>query len=246
MRPIISIVSLRRLILVAALGASVVAAPAAGAQEPEKPDDVVRVENAVTELAAAKRAAAGAVAAGERAGAKALLRCKSAGPGWSRIRAVGVPSQRSLYTRGARTLWRELNEVAVERAALDAYRKPFERFVRRFDRPLSDPALQAGVGAWRKRIAYYEAATGFGTCGAFERLLKPVRQFREDVRADYLAGDIYNKMVRFVSASRRKAAARHWGSRYDAALRAARTQLVALGGDEGYATFFAFGHSLRG
>jgi hypothetical protein len=39
---------------------------------------------------------------------------------------------------------------------------------------------------------------------------------------------------------------RHWGAGYDAALRSARTQLVALGGDEGYATFFAFGHSLRG
>jgi hypothetical protein len=49
-----------------------------------------------------------------------------------------------------------------------------------------------------------------------------------------------------VADSRRKAAARHWGSRYDAALRAARDRLVALGGNEGWATFFAFGHSLRG
>lgn len=235
-----------RFIAVAALGALLAAAPPAGAQVVEKPEDVVRVEKAVTELAVAKRAAAGAVAAGERAGAKALLKCKSGGPGWKRIRAVRVPAQRGLYTRGARTLWGELNEVAVERAALDAYREPFERFVARFERPLADPVLQAGVDAWRKRIAYYEAATGFGTCRAFERLLKPVRQFAENVRADYLAGDIYNKMVRFVSDSQRKAAARHWGSRYDAALRAARTQLVALGGNDGYATFFAFGHSLRG
>jgi hypothetical protein len=106
--------------------------------------------------------------------------------------------------------------------------------------------LQAGVDAWRKRIAYYEAATGFGTCRSFEKLLKRVRQFSENVRADYLAGDVYNKMVRFVPDGRRRAAARHWGSRYDAALRAARERLVALGGNEGYATFFAFGHSLRG
>ncbi|MGH2716252.1 MAG: hypothetical protein ACRDM7_20685, partial [Thermoleophilaceae bacterium] len=174
------------------------------------------------------------------------LRCKRGGPGWKRIRAVRVPAQRGLYTRGARTLWKELNEVAVERAALDAYRRHFEPFVERFERPLADPVLQAGVDAWRKRIAYYEAATGFGTCTAFEKLLRPVRQFKENVRADYLAGDIYNKMVRFVADSRRKAAGRHWGSRYDAALSAARTQLVALGGNEGYATFFAFGHSLRG
>jgi hypothetical protein len=236
-------VSRLRLILVAALGAMLAAAPAAVAQ---KPEDVVRVESAVVDLANAKKAAAGEVAAGRRAGAKALRKCKSRGPGWSRIRAVRVPAQRSLYRRGAKILWRELGEVAVERAALDAYRKPFERFVNRFERPLDDPVLQAGVEAWRKRIAYYETATGFGTCRAFERLLRPVRQFEENVRADYLAGDIYNKMVRFVSDSRRRAAARHWGSRRDNALRAARTQLIALGGNEGYATFFAFGHSLRG
>jgi hypothetical protein len=239
-------VSRLRLIALAALGALVAAAPPAGAQVVAKPDDVVRVEKAVTELAGAKRAVAGAVAAGERAAAKALGKCKASGPGWKRIRAVRVPAQRSLYTRGARTLWKELNEVALERAALDAYRGPFERFVGRFEQPLADPVLQAGVDAWRKRLAYYDAATGFGTCKSFERLLKPVRQFKENVRADYLAGDIYNRMVRFVADARRKAGARHWGFRYDAALSAARTQLVALGGNDGYATFFAFGHSLRG
>jgi hypothetical protein len=231
-----------RLIL-ASLGAALLLAAPAVAQTSE---DVVRVENAVTYLGPAKRAAAGEVAEGRRAAARALRKCESTGPGWSRIRAVRVPAQRNLYRRGAKTLWRELNEVAAERAALDAYRKPFERFLARFDRPLADPLLQAGVEAWRKRVAYYEAATSSGTCESFERLLKPVRQFPENVRADYLAGDIYNEMVRFVSDSRRKAARRHWGSRYDAALQRARTQLVALGGDEGYATFFAFGHSLRG
>lgn len=66
------------------------------------------------------------------------------------------------------------------------------------------------------------------------------------MEADYLAGDIYNRMVRFVPNTRRRAATRHWGARYDAALRDARTQLVALSGDAGYATLFAFGHSLRG
>ena len=72
------------------------------------------------------------------------------------------------------------------------------------------------------------------------------RQFAENVRADYLAGDIYNKMVRFAENEKRKAGRRHWGSRYDAALSAARTQHEALGGNVGYATLFAFGHSLRG
>jgi hypothetical protein len=232
-------------LLVLVLAALLAAAPAT-AQAPEKPEDVLRVERALTDLGAAKRSAAGEVESGGRAAAKALRPCKSGGPGWKRIRAVRVPAQRSLYTRGARTLWKGLGEVAAERAALDAYRQPFERFLSRFDRPLDDPVLQAGVEAWRKRMAYYEAATGFGTCRTFAKLLKPVRQFDENVRADYLAGDIYNKMVRFVADSRRKAAARHWGSRYDAALRDARSRLVALGGNEGSATFFAFGHSLRG
>jgi hypothetical protein len=237
------IVSRLRFILVATLGASLAVAPGAAAQ---KPEDVVRVESAVTQLAAAKRAAGGEVAANERANANALRKCKSAGPGWKRIRGVKVRAQRGLYARGARQLWKDLNEVAAERAALDAYRASFERFLGRFDRPLTDPVLQAGIDAWRKRIALNEASTAFGTCKSFERLLKPVRQFQENVRADYLAGDIYNKMVRFVADGRRKAAARHWGSRYDAALSAARAQLVALGGDAGYAAYFSYGHSLRG
>jgi hypothetical protein len=236
-------VSRLRFILVAALGATLAVAPAASAQ---KPEDVVRVESAVTQLAAAKRAAAGDVAANERANAKALLKCKSGGPGWKRIRSVRVAAQRALYTRGARQLWKDLNEVAVERAALDAYRPAFDRFLARFERPLADPVLQAGIDAWRKRIAFYEASTSFGTCRAFGKLLKRVRQFEENVRADYLAGDIYNKMVRFVPDSRRKAATRHWGSRYDVAIDAARAQLVALGGDDGYASYFSWGHSLRG
>jgi hypothetical protein len=236
-------VSLVRLLLPAALAVALLAAPAAGAQQP---GDVVRVENAVKALADAKRAAAGEVAAGKRAATRALRGCESEGPGWKRIGAVRVAAQRSLYRRGAKTLWRELNEVAEERAAFEAYRRPFEHFVDRLDQPLADPLLQAGVGAWRARIAYYEAATGFATCKTFERLLKPVRQFEANVRADYLAGDIYNRMVRFVSDTRRRAAARHWSGRREAALRSARTQLVMLGGDEGYATFFAFGHSLRG
>jgi hypothetical protein len=112
-------------ILLTALGVLLAAAPAAMAQ---KPDDVVRVENALVDLASTKKAAADEVAAGERARAKAMRKCESRGPGWERIRAVRVPAQRSLYRRGARALWRELSEVAVERAAFDAYRKPFERF----------------------------------------------------------------------------------------------------------------------
>ncbi|MEA2361884.1 MAG: hypothetical protein QOD71_1029 [Thermoleophilaceae bacterium] len=230
-------------VLVAAMAWST----AARGQEPaQQTEDVLRVERAVKELAPAKRGAAGQAAANKRAAAKALSSCETDGPGWKAIRAVGVPAQRSLYRRGARTLWKALGEVAAERAAFDAYRPLFERFVRRFDAPLDDPLLQAGADAWRKRIALYEAYTPIGTCRRFNKLAKRAREFPPNVEADYKSGDIYSRMVRFVEDTKRTAARRHWGSRYDAALRAARDRLIELGGNEGYATFFSFGHSLRG
>jgi hypothetical protein len=233
-----------------ALVAVALAAPGAvspaGAQAPAVPDDVVRVERAVGELAAAKRSATGEVAERRRAARRALARCRTRGPGWARIRAVRVKAQRNVYARGARKLWRELGEVAAERAALESYRPGFERFLSRLGNRLGDPILRAGVEAWRKRMALYEAYTPVGTCRSFNRLAKRARQFPENVEADYLAGAIYNRMARFVESGRRRAARRHWGPRHDAALRAARDRLIALGGNVGYATFFAFGHSLRG
>lgn len=235
--------------LLAALGllaAAMAWSTAARGQELEKTQDVLRVEHAVTELAPAKRAAANEVAANKRAAAKALSKCEKAGSGWNAIQAVKIAAQRSLYRRGARTLWKALGEVAAERAAFDAYRPAFERFLGRFDTALDDSVLQAGVDAWRKRIALYEAYTPIGTCRQFNKLAKHARQFPPNVEADYKSGDIYNRMVRFVEGTKRAAARRHWGSRYDAALRAARDRLIELGGNEGYATFFAFGHSLRG
>ena len=138
-----------RLALLAALVASLAAACPAGAQAPEKPEDVVRAENAVVELANTKRAVADKVAADKRAGARALRKCKSRGPGWERIRSVRVPEQRAVYRRGAKTLWKHLKEVSAETAALDDYHRPFERFVERLDGQLDDPVLQAGVEAWR-------------------------------------------------------------------------------------------------
>ena len=156
-----------------------------------------------------------------------------------------VAPQRGLYTRGARELWSGLSKLATERAAFDAYRPAFQRFLSRFDRPLSDPVLQAGVDAWRKRMDLYAAYTPLGSCKHFNRLAGRARQFAENVRADYLAGDIYNKMVRFAENEKRKAGRRHWGSRYDAALSAARTQHEALGGNVGYATLFALALAAR-
>jgi hypothetical protein len=71
-----------------------------------------------------------------------------------------------------------------------------------------------------------------------------VREFKiggsHGVSGDYYAGKIYNDFVRYVSKRQSQAAHAHWGSRYQGALDAARDQLKALGGDEGYANFFAF------
>jgi glycine cleavage system aminomethyltransferase T len=62
------------------------------------------------------------------------------------------------------------------------------------------------------------------------------------VRSDAGAFDVSHMGEIHVDVSRRqaKAARAHWGSRYDNALDAARDQLKALGGDEGYANYFAF------
>jgi hypothetical protein len=218
------------------------AAPAA-AQSP-KPADVTRIESAVVELAKQKSGAAGQVSAHRRAVQNALGACRTTGPGWSRIRKVRDRAQRNAYARGARALWSGLNEVAAEGAWVEVYTPFFERFLRKFDAPLSDPVLQAGVDAQRRRLAYDHAAYSFGTCATFNTALKKVREFKiggsHGVSGDYYAGKIYNDFVRYVSSRQRAAARAHWSSRDDNALEAARAQLKALGGDQGYANYFAF------
>ena len=210
----------------------------------QKPADVTRVEAAVVELAKLKRGAEGQVHAHERAAEAALAACRSKGPGWARIRKVRDPSQRNAYARGARTLWGNLRRTAVEGAWVDVYTPHLERFLRRFDTPLADPVLQAGIDAQRARLAFDHAAYSFGTCATFNALMKKVREFKiggsHGVAGDYYAGKIYNDFVRYVSRRQAKAARAHWSSRHDAALEAARNQLKALGGDEGYANYFAF------
>jgi hypothetical protein len=218
------------------------AAPAA-AQSP-KPADVTRIENAVIELAKQKSGAAGQVSARRRAAQAALGACRTKGTGWTRIRSVRDRAQRDAYARGARSLWNGLNGVAAEGAWVEVYTPFFERFLKRFDAPLSDPVLQAGVDAQRKRLAYDRAAYSFGTCATFNTQLQKVREFKiggsHGVSGDYYAGKIYNGFVRYVANRQRAAARAHWGSREDNALVAARDQLKALGGDQGYANYFAF------
>ena len=218
------------------------AAPAA-AQSP-KPVDVTRVETAMTELSKQKRAADGQVSARKRAAGSALNACRTKGAGWTRIRGVRDRAQRNAYARGAKALWADLHEVAEEGAWVEVYTPYFERFLHRFDTPLSDPILQAGVEAQRKRLAYDRAASSFGTCATFNRLLRKVREFKiggsHGVAGDYYAGRIYNVFVGYVANRQRAAARAHWGSRNDNALEAAGAQLTALGGNEGIANYFAF------
>jgi len=215
-----------------------------------KPEDVVRVEAAVVELSKAKRGAASQVSAGKAAAERALAGCKSSGRGWKRIHAVRDRSQREAYARGAAILWKDLREVALDGAALEVYTPFFDRFLSRFDRPLADPVLEAGVDANRRRIAYNQQAYSFGSCGTFEALLRKVREYKvggaNGVAGDYRAGRVYNIFVRYVAERQRVATRAHWGSQYDSALIAARDELRALGGDDGYASYFAFAHSLRG
>jgi hypothetical protein len=233
---------MRRLVTRSAL--LVLAAVAPASAQVQKPADVIRVEDAIVELAKQKRGADGQLSARRRAAQKALGACRSRGAGWMRIRRVRDRAQRSAYARAARALWADLGEVAVEGVWVDAYAPYFERFLRGFDAPLSDPVLQAGVEAQRKRVAYNRAAYSFGTCATFETLLGKVREFKvggaHGVRGDYRAGRLYNGFVRYVANRQRAAARAHWGSRYEDALDAAGARLKALGGNEGYANYFAF------
>jgi hypothetical protein len=221
----------------------VIAAPAS-AQVAQKPADVTRVEGAVVELAKLKKGPAGQVSARQRAAESALGACRTGGSGWARIRKVHDASQRNAYARGAKALWSNLKDTAVEGAWVEVYTPHLERFLRHFDTPLSDPILQAGIDAQSHRLAYDQGAYSFGTCATFNKLMTKVREFKiggsHGVSGDYYAGKIYNDFVRYVSKRQAQAARAHWGSRYQSALDAARDQLKALGGDEGYANYFAF------
>ena len=231
---------LRRLPIIVAAALLALAAPAAA----QKPEDVSRVESAVVELSKLKRGSEGDVAAHRRSAQSAMAACRTKGSGWARVRKVRDAAQRNAYARGAKTLWSKLNEVAAEGAWVEVYTPHFERFLRHFDTPLSDPVLQAGIDAQRERLAFNQGAYSFGSCATFNKLMKKVREFKiggsHGVSGDYYAGKIYNDFVRYVSRREAAAARAHWGAHWQSALDAAKNQLVALGGDQGYANYFAF------
>ncbi len=222
--------------------ALVAAAPAAA--QVTRPADVLRVESAMSELGRLKEASRAQVDSRTAAAQRALRKCRTGGRGWKRIRAVRDASQRNAYARGARTLWANLGKVVVDGARVEVFMPHYERFLRRFETPVSDPVIQAGIEAQGKRLAYENAAWSFGTCGTFNKLLKKVKEFkiggRHGVAGDYYAGRIHNIFVGYV-ASRQRAAARtpRTGSA-PSALAAARDPLKALGGNEGLANYFVF------
>jgi hypothetical protein len=230
----------RRILAISVMTTLVLAAPAVA----QKPADVTRVESAVVELAKLKKNSADQVSARQHAADSAMAACRSRGPGWKRIRGVHDASQRNAYARGARALWSNLKKTAVEGAWVEVYTPAFERFLRHFDTTLADPVLQAGIDAQSHRLAYDQAAYSFGSCATFNKQMAKVREFKiggsHGVSGDYYAGKIYNDFVRYVSRRQSQASRAHWGSRYQSALDAARDQLKALGGDEGYANYFAF------
>jgi hypothetical protein len=225
------------------LGVAVLAA--AGPASAANPD-VTRVERAVLALHDDKADAAGAKAAGQRAARKSLAACDERGPGWERIRAVGAPAQRNLYARGARRLWRDLGAAAADRAALSAYQHAFDRFLARFDQPVDDGVLQAGVAAIRGRLAYEADASANATCATFNRLTGRAHEFKPGVSADIGSGRIYQGMIRFIPDQRAKAKRKHFDGGDAAAADAARGRLVELGGDVGRATYFRYAYSLKG
>jgi hypothetical protein len=210
-----------------------------------RPADVQRVERAVLELDKAKRSLVGEVAAHRAVLERSLKRCKNGGKGWKRINKVRNHAQRRTYRRGARILWSELHRVMSDRAALDIYHPLFDRFLAHFDTPLSDPVIQAGVEAHRKRLAYNEEATAFSTCATFNKLTRAARRYSSDATGDSLAGDVFVRLSTYVRERELRATRRLWGSRYERALLAARDRLQALGGNGGYANYFAFAYSLR-
>ena len=135
-----------------------------------------------------------------------------------------------------KVIYDRVRETAVEGAWVEVYAPPFERFLRRFETPLADPILQAGIYARRKRLAFDRPPTrspharrstrSLGRCASSSRR-------SHGVEGDYYAGRVYNDFVRYVSSRKRAAARTGLALRRRAARRL--QQHKALGGDEGYA-----------
>ena len=154
-------------------------------------------------------------------------------------------AQRNAYARGAKALWNNLSMVATEGAWVDVYTPAFERFLRRFDTPLTDPVLQAGHRRPAPPARVRPGRLLVRHLRRLQRRATKVREFKiggsHGVAGDYYAGKIYNDFVRYVSSRQAKAARAHTGARATRARSTPRaSRLAALGGNEGYANYFPF------
>jgi hypothetical protein len=226
--------------------AVLLAAPATAAAA-DLTTDVGRLDDALVRLSKAKQNVSDMKAREQRLATIALNGCKAGTRAWKRIYKVRIRSQRNAYLRGARKLWSDLHEAALEGAAVRAYDWVFFGFFEALDPPLADPVLQGGVDAIRSRLAYYREVSTTAHCRTFRRLVKPVRQFKPGVSADVFAGSIYQRMARYMEQRRAAAARKHWPASREQALAAAAARFVELGGDHGHSVFFRYGaYSLKG
>ena len=227
--------------LVAVIATTVLALPASAATVDP---DAAKLRQAVDELWRAKSAAKPAQAAAQARARKSLGKCRSKGPGWKRIRKLKDPAQRRLYTSGARILWNDLSELAVQGATLRPLRGAMGRYVNRLEASgVADPVLKAGVAAQRRRLAIQDTLVPLGTCKTFEARLRKVRAVRRKGMAqahfDSAAGAVYSAMARYIEKKQNSAErqfAGPLGSSYD--------RLKALGATEGEANGFLYALSL--
>jgi hypothetical protein len=233
------LLALTLVLVIAALSA------ASTAMAQSRPPEVQRIERAVLELDRSKRASKDDIAASQAAAEKQLKRCKSSGKAWKRVKKIRNGTQRRTYRRGANFLWKELHRVAMDKAALAVEHPLFDRFLGHFPTPLTDPVLEAGIDAHRHHLAFYDDATSFASCKTFAKLMKSVRSYGTDATGDARAGDVFTKLTKYVAGRESRATRKHWGTKYQRALGAAKQRLIDLGGNGGYAAYFSFAFALR-
>jgi hypothetical protein len=247
-------VALRSSIVIAVLASLSVLPTAATAQVSAAAAEVQPIEQAVTELGRAKRAAGDTVASLSRRSSGVLAGCAKSGPGWKRIRAVKHAPQRNLYAASARRLLADMRLLLdQQQARIAAYGPAFERFVTRVGAaPVSNPVLREGIAAQARRLSSYrEIAQVEASCKVFNKLTARVREFptrtaEQIVRADYRAAPIARAIERNVSNQLRAIDRRHGISWRDVlTLEQAADAMLSLGSEQGYAVGFQYALSLR-
>ena len=131
-------------------------APRAGrAGAAQKPEDVSRVESAVVELSKLKRGSEGEVRCAPALGQAALGACRTKRrPGWARCARCATPRS-GTRTRAAPRALERAERGRGRGAWVEVFDPPtYSASWGAFETPLSDPVLQAGIDAQRKRFAF--------------------------------------------------------------------------------------------